>query len=300
MDLIDSFLKEISSQQTRRAYRTDLRRFFPEEDVDATLVQTIEPEGIQSFVRAMHRDDQSLSTQRRRLSALRRFFDWLIKRGDRVQNPARHPEVRLVESDSSPPSRTLTKEETEALIDAAGQPPRTGPRDRALILTIVFGALRRGEVARLEVSDVRPLGRHWVLDLQASQQHGGYVRIPEAVVEVIEQVKDRYGIDRGRLWRSLSNRNRGAPMSPDAIYKVIRRVAERAGLDTVSIDVLRRTGLQLALQGGADVPQVQAHGRFSDTSSAARLHDDEERSGALGDSAVEYIDLDVADVHSDP
>ena len=300
MDLIDSFLEGISSQQTRRAYRTDLRRFFSEGEVDTSLVQAIEPEGIQTFLRAMHRNDQSQSTQRRRLSALRRFFDWLIKQGDRTQNPARHPEVQLLRPDSRSSSRTLTKDETEALIEAALEPTRTGLRDRALILTIVFGALRRHEVASLDVDDIRPLGRYWVLDLQASQQHSGYVRIPETVVEAIEQMKDRYGIDRGRLWRSLSNRNRGTPMSPDAIYKVVRRVAGRAGLDAVSIDVLRRTGLQLALRGGADVPQVQAHGRLSDSSSAARLHDGEERSGRLGDSAVEYIDLDVLDVLSDP
>jgi integrase/recombinase XerD len=293
MDLVGSFLEEITSQQTRRAYRTDLRRFFPEEDVDASLAQSIEPEGVQSFVRAMHRDDQSLSTQRRCLSALRRFFDWLIKRGDRTRNPARHPEIQLLRPDSRPARRTLTKEDTEALIDAAGEPSRTGLRDRALILTIVFGALRRHEVATLDVEDIRPLGRYWVLDLQASQQHGAYVRIPEVVVEAIEQMKGRYGIDRGRLWRSLSNRNRGAPMSPDAIYKVVRRVAERAGLETVSIDCLRRTGLQLALQGGADVPQVQAHGRFSDSASAAQLHDDEDRSGALSESAVDHIELDI-------
>ncbi|PSQ90489.1 MAG: integrase [Bacteroidetes bacterium QH_2_63_10] len=300
MDLIDSFLEGISSQQTRRAYRTDLRRFFSEGEVDTSLVQAIEPEGIQAFLRAMHRNDQSQSTQRRRLSALRRFFDWLIKQGDRTQNPARHPEVQLLRPDSRSSSRTLTKDETEALIEAALEPTRTGLRDRALILTIVFGALRRHEVASLDVDDIRPLGRYWVLDLQASQQHSGYVRIPETVVEAIEQMKDRYGIDRGRLWRSLSNRNRGTPMSPDAIYKVVRRVAGRAGLDAVSIDVLRRTGLQLALRGGADVPQVQAHGRLSDSSSAARLHDGEERSGRLGGSAVEYIDLDVLDVLSDP
>jgi len=291
MDLIDSFLEEISSQQTRRAYRTDLRRFFPEEDIDASLAQAIEPEGVQSFVRAMHRDDQSLSTQRRRLSALRRFFDWLIKRGDCAQNPARHPEVQLLKPDSRPTRRTLTKEDTEALIDAAGEPSRTGSRDRALILTIVFGALRRREVATLDVEDIRPLGRYWVLDLQASPESGGYVRIPEVVVEAIEQMKDRYGIDRGRLWRSLSNRNRGTPMSADAIYKVVRKVSRRAGVGPVSIDTLRQTGLRLALRGGANLKQVQRHGRFQESASAARLLKYIEDENNLDMSAVRFIDL---------
>ncbi len=300
MDLVDSFLAEVSSEQTRRAYGTDLNRFFQEETVDEAVVQPIEAEGVQSFIRAMHRRELSSSTQRRRLAALRRFFDWLIQEGVRSHNPARMPQVQLSRSAAaSSDDSTLSKEDVEALVAMAGESPTSGLRDQALILTIVYAALRRGEVAALEVDDVRPLGRYWVLDLKDSSQGGGYVRIPETVVEAIERMKDAYDITSGPLWRSVSNQNHGRPLTPDAIYKVVRRVSEQAGLDSVSIDSLRRTGLQLALEGGADVPQVQAHGRFSDSASAARLRDAEERSGALGESAVEYIDLDLSGLSSD-
>jgi integrase len=163
-------------------------------------------------------------------------------------------------------------------------------------LTIVYGALRRGEVAALEVDDVRPLGRYWILDLSEDAQGSDYVRIPEVVVEAIERMKDAYDITKGALWRSRSNQNRGAPMSPDAIYKVIRRVAGQAGLDSVSIDELRRTGLQLALEGGATLPQVRAHGRFNDSTSVARFV--EERSSELGASAIEHIELETGDLTS--
>lgn len=300
MDLVDSFLEEASSKQTQRAYRTDLRRFFKEEDVTEFQVQAISPESIQSFVRVMYQKNLSQSTQYRRLSALRSFFDWLIREGVLSHNPARHPKVEPVCPDTDRPAETiLQKNEVEELVAAAGKSSQSGIRDRTLILTILYAALRRGEVANLEVDDVRPLGRHWILDLQTDMNESGYVRIPEIVVEAIEQVKERYGIASGRLWRSLSNRNYGSPMSPDAIYKVVRRVSEETGLEPVSIDALRRTGLHLALQGGADLPQVQTHGRLRDAASAARLHDEEKRSGALDDSAVDYIDLNVPDLPPD-
>lgn len=298
MHFANSFLDGVSSEQTRRAYRTDLRRFFQTDEVTEVTkaeIMSVEAEDVQSFVRTMRSKDASLATQRRRLAALRSFFDWLIEEGVVAYNPARHPTFTPLppETSASAPS-TLSKDALETLIATAGDAPHSGPRDRALILTIVYAALRRSEVAQIAVDDVRPLGRYWILDLAPDDDGGSYVRIPEVVVEAIEQVKDVYGIASGRLWRSLSPRNRGEPMSPDAIYKTVRRTSADAGLDPVSIDTLRRSGLQLALQGGADLPQVRAHGRLQHASSAARLHEPNDRSGGLGESAVEYIDLDIS------
>lgn len=294
MDLIHSFLQTTSSEQTQRAYQTDLRHFFKGDEVSEAQATSIQPEDVQSFVHDMRRTNASSATQRRRLAALRSFFDWLIEEGLLTYNPARHPSVEPASSSASE-SSTLSKEALELLVTTASDDPRSGPRDRALILTIVYAALRRSEVTRIEVDDVRPLGRYWILDLQPNDDGGSYVRIPDVVLEAIEQVKDVYDIANGRLWRSLSPRNRGEPMSPDAIYKVVRRISENAGMDPVNIDMLRRSGLRLALEGGADLSQVQTHGRLQATSSAARLHENDARSGALGESAVEYIDLDLSD-----
>ena len=300
MDLADSFLAEVSSDQTRRAYSTDLDRFFQKETVDEPAVQSVAATDVQSFLRTMHQRNLALSTQRRRLAALRRFFDWAVQEGLVPHNPARKPSIQLLETtETSSDDLILTKEDLELMIATAGESRRSAVRDQALILTIVYGALRRREIATLEVEDVRPLGRYWVLDLKESSQHGAYIRIPETVVEAIERVQDAYDITEGALWRSVSNQNRGQPMSPDAIYKVARRVSKQAGLKPVSIDTLRRAGLQLALQGGADLPKVQAHGRFGNPTSAAQLHGDT-RAGALGESAVEYIDLDVSSALVDP
>ena len=271
--------------------------FFPDAEVDESDVAGVYPQDVQSFVRSLRDAEESVSTQRRRLAALRRFYDWLINEGVVTQNPARHPKVKPLHSESdSHRASTLSAVDVEKMVATAGESPRTGRRDQALILTIVYGALRRGEVVGLEVGDLRPLGRYWILDLDDASQGSDYVRIPDTVVEAIDRMKEAYDITKGALWRSLSNQNYGAPMSPDAVYKVVRRVSEQAGLDPVSIDTLRRTGLGLALEGGATFSQVQAHGRFTDSSSAARLA--VESSSELSASAAEHIELELEDALS--
>lgn len=298
MNLRDSFLQQLSSAHTRRAYRTDLLRFFGEEDLDDSDVESVRTEEIRSFIRSMHERGRSESTQRRRIAALRRFFDWVVDRGIRASNPVRAQNVHpLSDQTSDGSSAALSKEDVLDLLEVASQRPRSGLRDQALILTIIYAAVRRSEVAALTVEDVRPLGRHWIIDLPSSSAaSGGYVRIPETVVEAIEIMKTEYEITEGPLWRSLSNRNRNEPMSPDAIYKVVRSVGENAGIRGVSIDRLRRTGLHLALRGGADVPTVQAHGRFTSPTTVAHLHDDDRPSGRLRTSVADFIDLDLGEI----
>ena len=296
MDLVDSFLASLSSDQTKRAYGTDLRSFFQSEEVEQPLVSAVDAQTVQSEIRTMYRNQASLATQRRRLAALRSFFDWLVQQEVVNSNPARHPDVKTIDTEkNSAPAPTLSTDDLESLVAAADEDPTTGPRDVAIILTIVYAALRRSEVAYLEVDDVRPLGRHWILDLRNDRPGSSYVRIPEVVVEAIETVKAVYDITSGRLWRSLSPQNRGEPMSPDAVYKMVRRVSMKAGLGSVSIEVLRKSGLQMALRAGASLPHVQAHARLQDARSAASLHQESDRPGTLDESAVEFIELDVSD-----
>jgi len=301
MDLLSRFLDEIESEHTRRAYRTDLTDFTgrlgissPEGMAESSIAD------VRSYVRALQSEGLSVSTQQRRLSALRRFFDWLVDQGHSNRNPARTCQIDLPSSSGSESESgddavsVLSTSETESLIRATDEAGRASVRDRGVLLTILYGALRRAEVAAMDVNHVRPLGRHWVIDLPAGDSwSSAYVKIPEAVVEAIEQVQDRYGIDEGALWRSLSNRNRGTRVTPDAIYKIVRRTGKRAGLGGVTVETLRQTGLRLAMDAGATVQQVQLHGRLQSASSLDRLVDTEGQSNRLSDSAVEFVDLDV-------
>jgi len=162
MDRISDFLGTFSSDSTRRAYRTDLQKFVQFLDQDASDLQFSEVQSaqVQEFLDAMQREELSISTRRRRLSAVRRFYDWMIDGGIVQQNPARGPNVTLRRPDEEPSTlRFLSKEDVEAVVNRAGTMPTVGARDQALVLVIVYGSLRRSEVASLNIGHVRPLGR---------------------------------------------------------------------------------------------------------------------------------------------
>lgn len=289
-DLLSRFLDTIQSPQTRRAYRVDLLAFFGEAAINQCDVETLDSRAVRRFLRSLEEQELAVSTRRRRLSAIRQFFDWLVEKGRLDHNPARGPKIQISEPQAQlTEDRVLSEDELQQLVTTAAQHPSSGVRDCALVLTIVYGALRRSEVVSLEVEDIRPLGRHWIIDLDPMET---YIKIPDLVVDAIESMKTTYGIEEGPLWRSLSNRNKNDRMSPDAIYKVIRRTAEQAGLGTVNTETLRRTGLHFALQGGARLPQIQAHGRFKRSASAATYFKGESRS-SLNRSAVDCIELDL-------
>jgi integrase len=145
-------------------------------------------------------------------------------------------------------------------------------------------------VAALNVDDVRPLGRHWIIDISEANT---YVRIPEVVVGAVERLKEQADIDHGPLWRPAHSRE-SSRLSPDGVYKAIRKAADRAGLDKVNIDTLRRSGLRLMYRSGASVQQLRAHARLKNLRSLAHIFENTDRGGTLHNSAIDHLEGEIA------
>jgi len=302
MDAVESFLNTIQSQHSRRAYRADLTD-FANHQVDNRgefRLDEVTKEDVADYLRFVSAQNLSTSTVRRRLSTLRRFYDWLVDRTRTEYNPARACQVdvsslvKVEASDDDGRSSLLTRDQIVSVIEATSAAGDAATRDRALIITIVYAALRRAEVAAMDVEHVRPLGRHWIIDVPSTDDWDSeYVKIPETVVEAIDSVRDRHGITEGPIWRSLSNRNRGSRLTPDAIYKIVRRTGRHAGIDDVTVERLRQSGLHLALMAGATENQVQMHARLQSLGSVQRYAERDVNRGRLSESAVDALELDV-------
>lgn len=297
MNLLSPFLNDLSSDHTRRAYETDLgrlQRHLTASGTNLSLEDATE-EHLVSFLQNMKAQDLSLSTQRRRMAAIRRFYDWLVDHDRRTTNPARGRKLEIAQEESDPEGpRFLSREEVEALLASVPTDTEAGQRDRAILLVPIYAALRRSELASLDVEDVRPLGRHWIIDSSTqSRSRGGYVKIPDVVAQVIQNVIALYEDETGPLWRSFSNRNYGERMSPDALYKVVRRAGTRANLRNLDIDTLRRTGLCLAAKNGATLRQITDHARATNASSFARYVETVPSTSRFQDSPADYIDLSI-------
>lgn len=296
---IDRFLETLASAQTKRAYRTDLERFFRAIDAEIPVggdPPDIETSDIESFVQGMRNQELSTSTIRRRIAAIRRFFDWRVSKGDLPSNPCRAASLTVKESSASEERTFLTKENLQTLLQVTERSTKSATRDRALILVILYGALRRSELASLDVDDLRPIGRHWVIDLPRKRQSpGGYVKIPDRVADAIQDVIDIYDEDEedGPLWRSFSNRNWGDRMSPDALYKRVRTLGQEAELGAIDIQTLRRSALRLASDDGASLEEIRRHARLKSEASAAEYVGDESEVAGLNTAALDPLDFNV-------
>ena len=290
-NLLPIYLRRYDREQTRRAYRNDLTQFFGTDCVTLALAREATFMHVNRHLEELEDAGRKPSTMRRRLAAVRGFFEWLEALELVERNPAERQLVRRVRKSSSKEQTmtVLTRTQAEALIEATGDAGEAALRDRALIEVLLHCVLRRSEAAAMDAGHIRPLGHYWVLDLPRAK--GGadqYVKIPASVVQTIEDMKDAYGITDGPLWRSFSNRNRGERISSNAIYEMVRRTAERAGLPEIGAHALRHTGCTLAIESGASLQQVQTHARHKNLETTMiYLHQRDK----LRDSAADHINV---------
>lgn len=292
VNLLPVYLRRYDRAHTRRAYRTDLEQFFGTAFVNLEQARAKSFMQMNRHIRELERDGRKPATIRRRISAVRGFYDWLIALEAVERNPADKNLIRRVRASRRRDQTItfLTRQQARALLKATKDAGAAALRDRALIMTLLHCVLRRSEAANMNVEHLRPLGHYWVLDLPDAK--GGsdqYVKVPAHVVETIHDMMDAYGISEGPLWRSFSNRNRGDRLTADAIYKMVKRTAERAGLPDIGAHVLRHTGCTLAIESGATIEQVKTHARHKDIDTTMNyIH----QRNKLRDSAADHINID--------
>jgi site-specific recombinase XerD len=296
-DLLPVFLHRFDREQTRRAYRNDLVQFFGSDVIPLDLARQPSFVHVNAHIADMEAGGLKPTTIKRRIAALRTFFDWLVALELIDSSPASRHLLRRVRTSRSGDRRIifLTRDQARGLLEATATAGDAAPRDYALLSTLIHCVLRRAEAAGMDTEHIRPLGRYWVLDLPHVK--GGadqYVKVPTHVVDCVEAMKRHYGIASGPIWRSLSNNHRGRRLSPDAIYQIVKRTALRAGLpDDIGAHSLRHTGCTLAIEAGASLQQVQTHARHKQLETTMIYVHQRDK---LRDSAADQIDLEPTDV----
>ena len=292
-DLVPLYLLRFDRENTRRAYARDLEQFFESDVVTLQLARSVTFTHVNEFVARLEADGKSPATLRRRLAALRGFFGWLVALGLLPLNPADRQLVRRVAPDR-PQDRVLTvltKEESRTLLDGIDLTAEAGPRNYALVLTLLHCVLRRSEAAGMDFEHIVSAGPYWVLRLPKAKGGANQtVKIPEHVVDQIENLKGTYGYSSGAVWRSLSrNQSRGQRLSSTSVYMIVRRAAKVSGVSgMVGAHTLRHTGCTMAIENGASLQQVQTHARHKNIETTMRYVHQRDR---LANSAADFIDL---------
>lgn len=199
---------------------------------------------------------------RHRLAALSSLFEYLCEKNAVTHNPVKGVKRPKVESyEGKTPA--LGDHQARALLDAPIADSLKATRDRAILATLLYHALRREELCKLKVKDFKH-ERRGVRHLKVSGkgEKTRYVPLHPAASGLVHEYLEMAGHaddDTGALFRPLRNNRTGNlknSITPDAIYKLVREYSRKLGFE-IGAHALRATAATNALDHHADIAKVQ-------------------------------------------
>jgi site-specific recombinase XerD len=259
----------ISNPNSRRAYEKAVGDFI-------RFAGVKRPEEFRTVTRAhviAWRDDLAArglggATLRHRLAALSSLFEYLCDRNAVTHNPVKGVKRPRAESGEGK-TPALGDHQARELLAAPGVDTAAGDetikekRDRAILSTLLFHALRRDELCKLRVRDFRD-ARRGVPHLRVSGKGEKTRYLPlhpgtNTLIHDYLEAAGHGGDDNGALFRPLRNnrtRRLDKALTPDAVYKLVRGYSAALGFE-IGAHALRATAATNALDHQADIAKVQ-------------------------------------------
>jgi site-specific recombinase XerD len=259
----------LTNAHTRRAYKNAVKDFMRFAGIERA-------QEFRSVTRAhiiAWRDDLRSRVTRRgegwsdasirhRLSALAALFEYLCDRNTVTHNPVKGVARPKSESGEGK-TPALADHQARKLLDTPTEDSVRGKRDRAILSTLLFHALRREELCKLKVKDFRHT-RKGVPHLRVSGKGGKTRYLPlhpgtHALIHEYLVVAGHGEDDSGALFRPIRNNTTGEldkAITPDGIYKVVRAYSAQLGFE-IGAHALRATAATNALDHQADIAKVQ-------------------------------------------
>ncbi len=257
-ELLDRFLDAMwmergLSENTLLAYRADLMacaRFLASR---GERLITAGQSGLQLFLASY--GAASVRSTARRLSTLRRFFQWALRERITGQDPcAGIVPPRLGRS----LPKSLSEQDVEALLEAPDTSTPLGLRDRAMLEVLYAAGLRVSELVGLQMSQFNQ--RVGVVRIMGKGGRERLVPLGEEALAWLQRYlqEARPLLARGRPGNEVFLSHRASGITRQAFWYAIRRHAVKAGITVpLSPHTLRHAFATHLLNHGADLRVVQ-------------------------------------------
>jgi integrase/recombinase XerC len=243
------------SEHTRRAYRQDLEAFrlFLRDGLQwpaAGMLERIDNLVLRRYLATLHKRNKK-STIGRKLAALRTFFRYLVREGVLKVNPG---ELVATPKQEKYLPRTLTVDESFALMEQGGGADLLALRDRAIVETLYSCGLRVGELTGLNIGSVDL--REGLLRVLGKGRKERIVPVGSKAREAL----DHYLKARGNPADAepLFLNHRGGRLTARSVERNLKVRLLKAGiLKGATPHALRHSFATHLLDGGADLRAIQ-------------------------------------------
>jgi len=232
------WFRNLKNASTERAYRNAIRDFMrftgiarPEEFRIVTRAHVIEWRKDlerREIGRATENRNPAGATIRHRLAALSSLFEYLCEKNAVTHNPVKGVKWPRAESGEGK-TPAIGDHQARELLAAPDEETVKEKRDRAILSTLLYHALRREELCKLRVKDFKHARRgvpH--LNVSGKGEKTRYLPLHPGTNELIHDYLDAAGHgddENGALFRPIRNNRTGRldkALTPDGVYRLVR------------------------------------------------------------------------------
>ena len=270
-DLIQTWLLNTTALNSRLAKRSDLLDFTHYMGIHSVEdFKTLERADIINWRDSLAKDEKdkpalSIRSVKRRLATISKLFEFLCDEGFTKTNIVLGVERPKLTANEGV-TQVINDAQARRILEAPDPNTLIGKRDRAILATFMFHALRRSELCQLKVKDVleREGIKQFMIHGKGSKDR--YIPIHPAATrrinEYLEADEPQHANDKeAPIFKSISNngKNSDKGISPISIYRLVLHYGRLAGIDMgcFSPHSLRATAATNALKNGEDIRKVQ-------------------------------------------
>jgi integrase/recombinase XerD len=296
---IESFLLDQRSENTRRAYSKDLKRFLKYwlERRERSGLLSLDRGLVIGYKDSMLSEGLEHTTIDRHLASLRSFFRWLVEDGHIDKNPAEN--VRFLNPRRESKTQGFTDEEVLKVLKGPDLHTRSGSLHYAILMVLFYCGLRRSELCDLKMNQIQTERGYRFFRLRGKGNAERIVVILDPVWSAIEHYlyvnRKTLSGDQPLFTPIRNNRTFRIekPIDSSLVFYIVRKYSKLAGIThRVSPHSCRATAISNARDHNVPDRAIQEFAGWSTTTMITRY---DKRKSSLEKSAVHSIDYGQAE-----
>lgn len=244
-----------ASYNTQISYERDLRKLKEYMEKQGIFdIKEITETSLNSYVLFLEKEGKAASTVSRYIASFKGFFEYCLKQGVIITDPAERLRPPKVEKKFP---QILTISETKKLMEGPDAKTSKGIRDKAMLELLYATGIRVSELISLKMSDMN-LTMEYVICHEKSKDRiipfGSAAK--DALIVYLEQTRENMLNDSESEYLFVNCS--GKPMSRQGFWKLIKHYADKAGIEKeITPHTFRHSFAAHLLENGADVQSVQ-------------------------------------------